>query len=283
MRKPRDSELRRYHHGDLRRAVVTAALEILSETQSMDFSLRELARRAGVSHNAPYKHFAEKSELLAAVSAAGFDLLTKRIADQIARVGNPRAQLFTILRTYIRFGVENPALYRLMFGGTDWDATPDRYREPNAMATRIAMRMGNEMACIAVPQDLAIKDPAGRKMFRNVTVATTPEAGGEATIRTEIKRLHRVFLNEDLADDSAELQATYKLWDDSHKALVALGKTATAIALPTKCRAIAAFAPGGAMYPDATHDALKDDPNATVRAWMAVVAYMLSDGRFFLQ
>ena len=173
--------------------------------------------------------------------------------------------------------------YRLMFGGTDWDATPDRYREPNAMATRIAMRMSNEMACIAVPQDLAIKDPAGRKMFRNVTIATTPEAGGEAAIRSEIKRLHRIFLNEDLADDSAELQATYKLWDDSHKALVALGKTATAIALPTKCRAIAAFAPGGAMYPDATHDALKDDPNATVRAWMAVVAYMLSDGRFFLQ
>src|SRR6188474_2196917 len=109
MGKQKKSDARPYHHGDLRRAIVTAALEILSETQSMDFSLRELARRAGVSHNAPYKHFAEKSELLAAVSAAGFDLLTERIADQIARVGNPRAQLFTILRTYIRFGVENPA------------------------------------------------------------------------------------------------------------------------------------------------------------------------------
>ena len=117
MPRHKDAELRPYHHGDLRRAVVTAALEILSETQSVDFSLRELARRAGVSHNAPYKHFAEKSELLAAVSAAGFELLTKRIADQIARIGNPRAQLLVILRTYIRFGVENPALYRLMFGG----------------------------------------------------------------------------------------------------------------------------------------------------------------------
>lgn len=117
MPRHKDSELRPYHHGDLRRTVVTAALEILSETQSVDFSLRELARRAGVSHNAPYKHFAEKSELLAAVSAAGFELLTERIAGQIARIGNPRAQLFVILRTYIRFGVENPALYRLMFGG----------------------------------------------------------------------------------------------------------------------------------------------------------------------
>jgi hypothetical protein len=53
--------------------------------------------------------------------------------------------------------------------------------------------------------------------------------------------------------------------------------------LPTRCRAIAAYAPGGAAYPDATHDAVQDDPNGTVRAWMAVVAYLFSDGRFFLQ
>src|SRR5690349_17086414 len=102
MAKRSDSESRPYHHGDLRRAIVTAALEILSETQSVDFSLRELARRAGVSHNAPYKHFAEKTELLAAVSAAGFELLTQRIAGEIARNARPRAQLFLLLRTYIR-------------------------------------------------------------------------------------------------------------------------------------------------------------------------------------
>ena len=69
---PQSNE-RPYHHGDLRRAIVKAALEILQETQSLEFSLRELARRAGVSHNAPYKHFADKRELLAAVSAAGFE------------------------------------------------------------------------------------------------------------------------------------------------------------------------------------------------------------------
>src|SRR6478672_8774008 len=129
---------RPYHHGDLRRAIVTAALEILSETQSVDFSLRELARRAGVSHNAPYKHFAEKSELLAAVSAAGFELLTKRFAGQIARIGNPRAQLFVILRTYIRCGVENPALYRLMFGA--YLSGPDSSRPAIERAAADKMR-----------------------------------------------------------------------------------------------------------------------------------------------
>ena len=117
---------RPYHHGDLRRAIVRAALEILSETQSAEFSLRELARRAGVSHNAPYKHFADKRELLAAVSTAGFELLTKRMSNEIAKHNNARAQLFAILRAYIHNGVENPALYRLMFGG--YLSSPDDAR-----------------------------------------------------------------------------------------------------------------------------------------------------------
>ena len=106
-----------YHHGDLPRAIVKAALEILRETQSLDFSLRELARRAGVSHNAPYKHFADKHELLAAVSAAGFEALTARMTREIGATSNARTQLFALLRAYINHGVENPALYRLMFGG----------------------------------------------------------------------------------------------------------------------------------------------------------------------
>jgi AcrR family transcriptional regulator len=88
MPKPDHVPERPYHHGDLRHAVVVAALEILSETQSLEFSLRELARRAGVSHNAPYKHFADKRELLAAVSAVGFEQLTKRMSDKIAGLSN---------------------------------------------------------------------------------------------------------------------------------------------------------------------------------------------------
>jgi AcrR family transcriptional regulator len=116
MARPQFHE-RPYHHGDLRRAIVKAALEILRETQSLEFSLRELARRAGVSHNAPYKHFADKRELLAAVSAAGFEMLAKRMTREIVGFGNAREQLFAMLRAYIDHGVENPALYSLMFGG----------------------------------------------------------------------------------------------------------------------------------------------------------------------
>src|SRR6202166_3978739 len=96
-----ESQDRPYHHGDLPRAIVKAALEILRETQSVEFSLRELARRAGVSHNAPYKHFVDKSALLAAMSAGGFEKLTKRMAHEIVGRGNPREQLFSMLRAYI--------------------------------------------------------------------------------------------------------------------------------------------------------------------------------------
>src|ERR1700748_3161591 len=117
---------RPYHHGDLRRAIVNAAVEILSETQSVEFSLRELARRAGVSHNAPYKHFAEKREVLAAVSSAGFAHLTQRMSNAIAAQANARAQLFAMLRAYIQHGVENPALYKLMFG--DYLSSPNHGR-----------------------------------------------------------------------------------------------------------------------------------------------------------
>ena len=111
------SHERPYHHGDLRRVIVRAALEILRETQSLEFSLRELARRADVSHNAPYKHFADKRELLAAVSATGFEMLAKRMAQEMAGLSDSRKQLFAMLRAYVDHGVENPALYSLMFGG----------------------------------------------------------------------------------------------------------------------------------------------------------------------
>src|ERR1700742_3950916 len=116
MPRPQSHE-RPYHHGDLRRVIVKAALEILRETQSLEFSLRELARRAGVSHNAPYKHFADKRELLAAVSAVGFELLAKRMAEATKELHDPRDRLAAMARAYVHRGVDNPALYRLMFGG----------------------------------------------------------------------------------------------------------------------------------------------------------------------
>ncbi len=107
---------RPYHHGDLRRALIEAALALVTEEQDWSFSLREVARRAGVSHNAPYNHFSEKRDLLGAVAAAGFEALRDRMRAAIAGVGNPRTALLAGAAAYVNAGVENPALYRLMFG-----------------------------------------------------------------------------------------------------------------------------------------------------------------------
>jgi AcrR family transcriptional regulator len=110
------AEPRPYHHGDLRRTLIDAALALVTEEQDWAFSLREVARRAGVSHNAPYNHFPEKRDLLGAVAAAGFEALRERMRVSVAGVGDPRAALRASAKAYVNAGLENPALYRLMFG-----------------------------------------------------------------------------------------------------------------------------------------------------------------------
>ncbi|WP_394827416.1 TetR/AcrR family transcriptional regulator [Pendulispora albinea] len=114
--QPQKSE-RKYHHGDLRRALVDAALALIGEGELGTLSLREVARRAGVTPAAPYHHFRDKTELLAAVAQEGFLALGERmdaaVADIPARSG--RRRLAAIGRAYIEFARERQAHYRVMF------------------------------------------------------------------------------------------------------------------------------------------------------------------------
>ena len=123
-RKISHSPAQPYHHGDLRRALIETALELVTEEQDWAFSLREVARRAGVSHQAPYNHFPEKQDLLAAVAVVGFERLRDGMKRAIAGIDDPEALVVAIGRTYVRLGLENPALYRLMFGPAIADAGP---------------------------------------------------------------------------------------------------------------------------------------------------------------
>ena len=105
-----------YHHGDLARTLIETALQLVTDEQDWAFSLREVARRAGVSHRAPYNHFPGKLDLLAAVAAVGFERLRDGLLRATAGTDDPELLLAAICRAYIRLGLENPALYRLMFG-----------------------------------------------------------------------------------------------------------------------------------------------------------------------
>jgi AcrR family transcriptional regulator len=107
---------RPYHHGDLRRVVIETAAAMLSEEKGWQFTLREVARRAGVSHAAPYKHFPDKAALLAELAMRGFEQLEKEVRAAITPAPRSvRKEFLAAAGAYIDFGQTNPALYRLMF------------------------------------------------------------------------------------------------------------------------------------------------------------------------
>jgi AcrR family transcriptional regulator len=104
-----------YHHGDLSRALVQAAVAILEEEGIAALSLRAVARRAGVSHAAPYHHFPDKNALLAAVAGYGFQKMRDAMATSAQACANPLAGLQAFGMAYTGFARTYPALFRLMF------------------------------------------------------------------------------------------------------------------------------------------------------------------------
>jgi AcrR family transcriptional regulator len=110
------SEQRPYHHGDLRQALIRSALAILTEAGVAGLSLRAAARRARVSAMAPYRHFADKEALLAAVAEYGFHELAGRLAAAAAAAPDPRAGLAALGVAYVVFARDEPSLFKLMFG-----------------------------------------------------------------------------------------------------------------------------------------------------------------------
>ena len=95
-----------YHHGDLRAAVLSAAWELIESQGVARLSVREAARRAGVSHHAPYRHFAGRDALLDALVIEGFEQLEKAIEQRTGR---------ELGEAYVAFALERPQRFRLMF------------------------------------------------------------------------------------------------------------------------------------------------------------------------
>jgi AcrR family transcriptional regulator len=105
-----------YHHGDLKRALTSAALSLVAEKGPKGFTLTEAARRAGVSAAAPYRHFADKAELLATVAENGFRDLHADLAAAADAASDPKARVIELGRAYVRWAVAHPDHYRVMFG-----------------------------------------------------------------------------------------------------------------------------------------------------------------------
>ncbi|MEU2297602.1 TetR/AcrR family transcriptional regulator [Streptomyces antibioticus] len=103
-----------YHHGDLRAACLRAARELLEEDGSAGLSLRAVARRAGVSATAPYRHYADREALVSAVAAEGYRELAQDLAAAHPAPSTPD-DLAAVAVAYVRFALDHPALFRAMF------------------------------------------------------------------------------------------------------------------------------------------------------------------------
>jgi len=118
---------RPYHHGDLRNQLLAASIDLLAAGGVDALTLREAARRAGVSHGAPYRHFADREALLDAIAAEGFTRMAAVMRQAVDRAGDdPAAQLLALGRAYVRFALDNPAQLQVLFRGTkaERDAVP---------------------------------------------------------------------------------------------------------------------------------------------------------------
>lgn len=145
---PSPSASRRYHHGDLRAALLASAERTLREKGAGALSLRELARDTGVSHAAPGRHFKDKQALLDALALDGYDRLNQALTTAADHPGHSLEERVTALaRAYLGFAVDNPELLELMFA---------RKHDPDSsaqLATAVDRSLGTFTRMIAEAQE----------------------------------------------------------------------------------------------------------------------------------
>ncbi|HMR06335.1 MAG TPA: DUF1588 domain-containing protein [Polyangiaceae bacterium] len=170
--------------------------------------------------------------------------------------------------------------YRVLYGGIDSDDVTQRLSAPNGVMANVAWRMANEVACQTTAWDLSIDKPADRFLFPYVEVEDTPTTKADA-IKKNIQYLHAHITGEALQLSDPEIAATYKLFEDTLKegqAKIASSDLSDSIVYSCRARKDPYT---DADLPDGQK--LEKDPDYTVRAWMAVVTYLLSDHGFLYE
>jgi AcrR family transcriptional regulator len=143
---------RAYHHGDLRNSLREAARAILEEDGLAALSLRAVARRAGVSHAAPYRHYSNHEALLVELAVEGFEELRGDIAAAATGPGLEDERISEIGAAYMRFVARRPALARLMFGPQlpNRDSFPDLGAAADSVGTEIGAALNDTALGLAV-------------------------------------------------------------------------------------------------------------------------------------
>lgn len=135
-----------YHHGDLANALLSAVEEIVRESGASGVTLREAARRAGVSHSAPAHHFRDKDGLMEAFGTQGWEMLAEALQTTVLLTESDprRAQLAALGRSYLRFAMEHPSHYEVMIRMMDDCEDPDSpiHRASDAAFLPLALTVG---------------------------------------------------------------------------------------------------------------------------------------------
>jgi AcrR family transcriptional regulator len=144
-----------YHHGDLKNALIEAGIEILSQEGVNGLSLRKVARKAGVSHAAPYAHFADKQALVAAIATDGHRKIYEKILGVMEQyLDDPLRQLVETAWAYVEFGFEEPDHFRITFSGS-----VEKEHDYPALVEMTAKNFGILRALVARCQAAGILDP----------------------------------------------------------------------------------------------------------------------------
>src|SRR6202045_5256092 len=131
----------RYHHGDLLAACLRAARELLEENGAAALSLRAVARRAGVSPGAPYRHYADRDALMSAVAAVGYRELAGYLAAAHPSPSTPD-DLAAVAVAYVKFALDRPALFRVMFAEPCDGDSSERVAATTAIAEYVGALVG---------------------------------------------------------------------------------------------------------------------------------------------
>jgi AcrR family transcriptional regulator len=180
---PRPGKGDRYHHGDLRTALIEAAIEIIAERGLRNFSLAEASRRLGVAASAPYAHFADRDELLAAVAAHAWEVLSADLP-ALGEIPDPAQRLAATARGYVRFAAGRRPLFEVL---TQSGLDKTRYPAIEAAERPVSA------AFLAAVQELSDGDAADAD---DLVTAVEAAAHGYATL----------LLDDGLAEDEAEVQ-----------------------------------------------------------------------------
>ena len=171
--------------------------------------------------------------------------------------------------------------YRILYGGMDSDTILERLSVPNGVMSAVAWRMANEMSCRLVAWEFSMSQ-SERALLSKVEITDLP-AEAEAQIKEQLIELHERILGERLSADSPELERSYALFTETlneGQGLIEESDSGIGVRLARSCQARTNLKTGEDLEEGAL---VRDDPDYTIRAWMAVFTYLLSDYRFLYE